>query len=51
MPLVMSALAKAHLRWESANSEYRAVMIGLRWPMARIKAVVGTPAMAEVRPK
>ena len=45
--MVMSAFANAHLRWESANSEYRPVMIGDRWPMARMSAVVGTPAMAE----
>jgi hypothetical protein len=47
----MSALANAHLRSESANSEYRAVMMGERCPIARINAVVGTPAFAEVSPK
>ena len=51
MPLVISAFANAHLRSESANSEYRAVMRGVRCPKALISAVVGTPAMAEDRPK
>jgi len=34
MPLVMSALANAPRRSASANSEERAVMVGLPWPIA-----------------
>jgi hypothetical protein len=44
IPFAISALAKAHLRSASANSEYRAVISGVRWPKARISAVVGLPA-------
>jgi hypothetical protein len=50
-PLVVPAVAKAHLLSESANSELRAVMVGLRCPIARISGVVGTPAIAGESPK
>ena len=44
--MVISALANAQRRSESANSEYRAVMMGERCPMARIKAACrGQPAV------
>jgi hypothetical protein len=46
----MSARANAQRRSESANSEQRAVMMGLRWPIAHMRVIVGIHALAEASP-